>query len=99
GAGEDVVRGGLIVESAVGLDVRQLRAVGTREGQERAYLIEHVGPDLVGARPARPAPEPAQVREAGVRPDRDARAYREVHSALHDAGVAGVEAAGDVGRA
>ena len=67
-------------------------------GLQRAHLVEHVGVAVAGRDAHGPAAEPEQVGQARVRAHLDPVLLAQAHRPDHRHRVAGVEAAGDVGR-
>jgi hypothetical protein len=102
-AGGDPLRhlwaaGGVVVERAVRLYVVHPDPVPPAEALQRPQLVDDVGLSLTGGDVQHPAAEADPVGKAGVRPDLDAGVPAEQHRLVHDARVAGVEAAGQVRR-
>ncbi len=85
-----------VVERAVRLHVLQYEALRGGHAGERGDLIQHQIFDLRRRRPDLAAAEADQVGEARVGAHRNAAIFCQPKGLAHDAGVAGVEAAGDV---
>ena len=87
-----------VAETPVRGDVCDASAVVSGEPGERAELVDDVRPDLGLREVHRATAEAHEVGEAWVGADTDAAAHALGHRAIHDPRIAGVEAAGDVGR-
>lgn len=98
-ARQGFVARGAHVERAMRLDVLQAQAIEAGEFAQRADLVDDVVDQALGVLVQVAAAEADQVAKAGMRADADAMLARHHHGAVHDVGIAGVKAGGDVGRA
>ena len=98
GEGEVHVLGGHVVERAVGLAVLQLHALCLAERHESANLVLDVSFCLLGGDHHVAPAKAHQIGIAGVSADGNTCGLRRSHSLGHHQGVAGVIAAGNVGR-
>jgi hypothetical protein len=89
---------GHVVERAVRLHVRERRPLGAGHAADRRHLVQYHVVDLVAAHVHVAAPEAHEVRQPGMRADRDPVAHRLPDGVRHRRRVARVEAAGDVRR-
>ncbi|MNJ54748.1 hypothetical protein D3C77_502040 [compost metagenome] len=87
------------VQRTVRFEVLQPHALGAGNFPQGAELVEHIVDQLLGRGIDVPAAEADQVTKARVRPHRNAQGLGPLDGAAHGAGVAGMEAGGDVGRA
>ena len=87
-----------VVQRTVSLDVLEPDALGTREGLERADLVQDEVLDLRRRHAHRAAAKSDQIRKARVRANRNAVVASEAYCSPHDLRVAGVIPAGDVAR-
>ena len=83
----------------MGLDVLQLKALDPGQLTQGAQLVEHVVHQLLGRGVDVAPAEPHQVAKARVGPDGHAPQPGLLDGTAHGAGVAGMKAGGDVGRA
>ncbi|MNP39074.1 hypothetical protein D3C76_1326300 [compost metagenome] len=81
----------------MGFDVGNLRPLGTANAVQGADLVMQQVADFLGAAGHGAAAEASQVLVGGVGADAHLAGHGQGHGLAHDAGVAGVEAAGDVG--
>ena len=87
------------VQSTVRLDVLQLHTLGAGNFPQGTELVEHVVDQFLGRGIDVPATEADQVAEPRVCPHCDAQGLGPLDGTAHGAGVTGMEAGGDVGRA
>ena len=87
-----------VVERTVRLDVLEPHAFAGGDGRERADLVEHHVLDFFGGHGHVAAPEPCEIRQAGMGAHRNAGITGQPHGCAHDARIAGVIPARDIRR-
>ena len=98
GHSQGFVLGGHVVQRTVRFAVLEGESVRPREGLEGTDLILHVGFGFLRGADHVASAESHQIRIAGVRTHGDAGAFGDADRFFHDQRIAGMIAAGDVGR-
>eukprot|EP01022_Parablepharisma_sp_SALTPOND_P017904 TRINITY_DN290_c0_g1_i2.p1 TRINITY_DN290_c0_g1~~TRINITY_DN290_c0_g1_i2.p1 ORF type:complete len:993 (+),score=397.05 TRINITY_DN290_c0_g1_i2:12684-15662(+) len=96
--GQGIVGGGHVAQRTVEAHVGDLATGGACQAFQRAQLVHHVAGQLDGVGLDHAATEAQHVGEADMGADIDAACGGQADGAVHDHRIAGVEAAGDVGR-
>lgn len=89
---------GHVVERAMRLHMGQLAALCPDDAIERADLVQHVGVNGLGVALHLGTAKVVAIGKARVRADGDAVGQRPLDGLQHGGGIAGVPAAGDIGR-